>query len=48
MLGKEREIDLIAFYDDYARGSKIHGHFVIECNAQKTLGAFHFCTTGNL
>lgn len=33
ILGKEREIDLLAFYDD--RGAdpapRIHGHFVIEC-----------------
>jgi hypothetical protein len=31
VLGKEREIDLIAFYDDPAIGPQIHGHFVIEC-----------------
>jgi hypothetical protein len=31
MSGKEREIDLLAFYDDPARSSRIHGHFVIEC-----------------
>jgi hypothetical protein len=31
-LGKEREIDLIAFYDDTVKKrSHIHGHFVIEC-----------------
>ncbi|HYX71478.1 MAG TPA: hypothetical protein VE732_01800 [Nitrososphaera sp.] len=31
IMGKEREIDLIAFYDDPARTNRIHGHFVIEC-----------------
>lgn len=30
-LGKEREIDLLAFNDDRAPDPKIHGHFVIEC-----------------
>jgi hypothetical protein len=31
VLEKEREIDLLAFNDDPAPSSKIHGHFVIEC-----------------
>jgi hypothetical protein len=30
-LGKEREIDLLAFNDDPATSSRINGHFVIEC-----------------
>lgn len=29
ILGKEREIDLLAFYDDPDK--RIHGHFVVEC-----------------
>lgn len=34
ILGKEREIDVLAFYDDHREidgKSQIHGHFVIEC-----------------
>jgi len=30
-LGKEREIDVLAFHDDPSKTSKIHGHFVVEC-----------------
>jgi hypothetical protein len=31
ILEKEHEIDLIAFYDDPAKKSPFHAHFVIEC-----------------